>query len=144
MRFCVKSLQLCLTLCNSVNCSPPGSPVLGILQARILEWVAMSFSRGSSWPRDQTVSPAPQLDSLLLSHQESPCWLYKCINPLFWDSITIQIIIEYWTEFPKLYSRFSIVTYFIHSSVIVLIQAFLNLLQVRPNFYQFSRLRCKI
>ena len=34
--------------------SPPGSSVHGILQARILEWVAISFSRGSSWPRDQT------------------------------------------------------------------------------------------
>ena len=37
-----------------MHCSPPGSPVHGILQARILEWVAISFSRGSSWPRDQT------------------------------------------------------------------------------------------
>ena len=46
--------QSCLTLCNPMDCSPPGSSVHGILQARILEWVAMSFSRGSSWPRDQT------------------------------------------------------------------------------------------
>ena len=41
-------------LCNPKDCSPPGSYVHGILQARILEWVAVSFSRGSSWPRDQT------------------------------------------------------------------------------------------
>ena len=40
--------QSCLTLCNPVDCSPPGSSVHGILQARILEWVAISFSRGSS------------------------------------------------------------------------------------------------
>ena len=46
--------QLCLTLCNSLNCSLPGSSVHGILQARILEWVAMPFSKGSSWPRNQT------------------------------------------------------------------------------------------
>ena len=46
--------QLCPTLCNPVDCSPPGSSVHGILQARILEWVAISFSRGSSPPRDQT------------------------------------------------------------------------------------------
>ena len=39
-----KSLQLCLTLCNPIDASPPGSSVLGILQARILEWVAISFS----------------------------------------------------------------------------------------------------
>ena len=46
--------QSCPTLCDPVDCSPPGSSVHGILQARILEWVAISFSRGSSWPRDQT------------------------------------------------------------------------------------------
>ena len=45
--------QSCLTLCNSVDCSLPGSSVHGILQARILEQVAIPFSRGSSWPRDQ-------------------------------------------------------------------------------------------
>ena len=39
-----KSLQSCLTLCDPVDSSPPGSPVLGILQARTLEWVAISFS----------------------------------------------------------------------------------------------------
>ena len=48
-----KLLQLCLTLCNPMDHSPPGSSVHGILQARILEWVAIPFSRGSSWPRDQ-------------------------------------------------------------------------------------------
>ena len=46
--------QSCPTLCNPVDCSPPGSTVHWILQARILEWVAISFSRVSSWPRDQT------------------------------------------------------------------------------------------
>ena len=51
---CVKSLQSCLTLCNPMDCSPPGSSVHGILQARILEWVAMPSSRGSSPPRDWT------------------------------------------------------------------------------------------
>ena len=43
-----------LTFCHPMDCSPPGSSVHGILQARILEWAAISFSRGSSWPRDQT------------------------------------------------------------------------------------------
>ena len=59
-----KSLQSCPVLCDLMDCSPPGSSVHGILQARILEWVAMPFSRGSSWPRDQTWSPALQADSL--------------------------------------------------------------------------------
>ena len=51
---CAKSLQLCLILCDPMDCSPPGSSDHGILQARILEWVAISFSRVSSWPRDWT------------------------------------------------------------------------------------------
>ena len=46
--------QSCPTLCDSVDYSSPGSSVHGILQARILEWVAISFSRGSSRPRDRT------------------------------------------------------------------------------------------
>ena len=46
--------QLCPALRNPMDCSPPGSSVQGILQARILKWVAISFSRGSSRPRDQT------------------------------------------------------------------------------------------
>ena len=46
--------QLCLALCEPVDCSPPGSSVHGILQARILECVAMPSSRGSSQPRDWT------------------------------------------------------------------------------------------
>ena len=46
--------QSCLTLCDPVDCSLPGSSIHGILQARILEWVAISFSRGSSRPRDWT------------------------------------------------------------------------------------------
>ena len=54
VRVCVKSLQLCPTLCNPMDCSPPGSSVHGILQARILEWVALPSSRGSSPPRDRT------------------------------------------------------------------------------------------
>ena len=54
------SLYVCVsaqsrpTLCDPMNCSPPDSSVRGILQARILEWVAISSSRGSSWPRDWT------------------------------------------------------------------------------------------
>ena len=65
----------CPTSCDPVDCSPPGSSIHGISQARILEWVAISFSRGSSQPMDQTHVlcllhwPA---NSLLLSHQISP------------------------------------------------------------------------
>ena len=46
--------QLCSTLWDPMDCSLPGSSIQGIFQARILEWVAISFSRASSWPRDWT------------------------------------------------------------------------------------------
>ena len=46
--------QLCLTLWDPMDCSLPGSSVLGLLQARILEWLAIPFSRGSSQPRDRS------------------------------------------------------------------------------------------
>ena len=49
-----KSFQSCPTLCDPMDCNPPGSSVHGILQLRILEWVAMPSSRGSFWPRDRT------------------------------------------------------------------------------------------
>ena len=52
MSICAKLLQLSPTLCDSMDYSPEGSSVHGILQARILEWVAMPSSRGSSWPRN--------------------------------------------------------------------------------------------
>ena len=47
--------QSCLTLCDPMDCNPPGSSVHGILQVRTLEWVSISFSRGSSCPRDGTL-----------------------------------------------------------------------------------------
>ena len=62
----------CLTLCDSMNCSPPGSSVHGILQAGILEWVAIPFSRGSSRPRDRAqVSCIGRWILHRLSHQGS-------------------------------------------------------------------------
>ena len=51
---CSSVTKSCPTLCDPMDCSLPGSSVHGILQARILEWVAISSSRGSSRPRDQT------------------------------------------------------------------------------------------
>ena len=56
--------QLCLTLCDSMDCSPLGSYVHMILQARILEWVAIPFTRKSSHPGTESRSPALQADSL--------------------------------------------------------------------------------
>ena len=73
-----QSLQSCLTLCDSMDYSPPGSSVHGILPARILKWVAISFSRRSSWPRDRTciscVSCIGRQILYLLSHLGSFTW----------------------------------------------------------------------
>ena len=65
--------QSCLTIWDPRDCSPPGSSVSGLLQARLLEWVAIPFSRGSSQPRDQTQG-LPHCRWILyqLSHKGSP------------------------------------------------------------------------
>ena len=52
--FLLLSAQLCPILCDPMNCNPPDFSVHGISQSKILEWVAISFSRESSWPRDRT------------------------------------------------------------------------------------------
>ena len=51
---CVCQSLSCVWICDPMDCSPPGSSVQGILQARVLEWVTISFSGGSSWSRDWT------------------------------------------------------------------------------------------
>ena len=63
--------QSCPTLCNPMDCSLPGSSIHGIFQAKILKWVAISFSRGSSQPRDWTWVSCTAGRLHLLSHQES-------------------------------------------------------------------------
>ena len=96
---CVRVLvtQSCLTLCNPVDYSPPGSSVCGILQARILEGVAILFSRGSSQPRDQThISwmaggmshqgswASAQMLLWISEHRSpSPCTLPKSVTHIF-------------------------------------------------------------
>ena len=60
----VKVFHLCPTLRNPIDCSPPGCSVHGILKTRILEWVVIPFTRGSSQPR----SPASQVNSIAIYH----------------------------------------------------------------------------
>ena len=119
---CVKFAQSCLTFCDSMDCSPPGSSVHEILQARILEWFAMPFSRGSSWPRDRTcISCVSCIGRQILyhwRHRGSPrshpsafqllefccCCLLSCYlwpHPCMhekkraWKRITFTILMEY-------------------------------------------------
>ena len=70
-------VKSCLTLCNPVDCSPPGSSIHGIFQARVLEWVAIAFSRGSSWLRDWTLSDWTELNWWVWNNDLK--WLLKKI-----------------------------------------------------------------
>ena len=75
---CAQSFS-CVRLCDPLDCSPPGSSVLGISQTRILEWLAISFSRGSSQLRDQIrvfCIFCIAGDTLPLSHQGSPIYIH--------------------------------------------------------------------
>ena len=102
------SLQLCLTLCDPMDCHKPGSSVYGILQARILEWVAISSSRKSSQPRDQTllspVASALQADSLPLSHWRS--WTKTTKHKTssirhYWGKLTVMGPVAYRKIYPN-------------------------------------------
>ena len=90
LRVCAQLLQLCLILCNPMDCSPPGSSVHVILQARILEWVAMPSSRGSSQLRDQTHASCFGRRILHpLSPLGSPIYLYL---PMF--SFSMHLLLD--------------------------------------------------
>ena len=79
---CISHLQSCLTLCDPMDYSPPGFSVHGILQARRQKWVVMSFSRGSSQPRNQgCVSYVSFIGRQILYHQRHLRSLTSKIRP---------------------------------------------------------------
>ena len=73
--------QLCPTLCEPTNCSPPSFSVHGILQTRILEWISIPFSRGSSQPRNPTWVSCIAVDSLSSEAPGKPCF-ERCSNSI--------------------------------------------------------------
>ena len=73
--------QSCPALCGLMDCSPPGSSVHGIVQARVLEWVAISFSRASSQPRDQAQVSCVVGRRFPIWATREVCW-YTCTQ--FW------------------------------------------------------------
>ena len=90
-QMCVHA-QSCLTLCDPMNCSPPGSSVHGIFQARILEWITISYSRSSSQPRDRTcISCLSCTGRWILNHWEESHWITW--EALLKADIWIQIIL---------------------------------------------------
>ena len=82
---CAKSLQSYPTLCHPMDCNLPGSSVHGILQARIPEWIAMPFSRGSSWSRDRTwVSRIASRVFTIWATKECSLGSTKCTAAFYW------------------------------------------------------------
>ena len=88
--------QLCLTLCNPMNCSLPGSCVREILQVRILEWVAISFSRGFSQPKDQTQVGALQACSLPHEPPGKPIYVVGSILSFFQIQMQQNLLSTYY------------------------------------------------
>ena len=97
---CCLVTKLCLTLCNPMDYSPLGSSVHDILQARILEWVAISFSKGSCWPRDRIHIACIAGRFLPLCHQGSPIltlpskenkWMFRLSVILFYLFIYFRL-----------------------------------------------------
>ena len=96
------------TLCDPIDCSLLGFSIHGIFQARVLEWVAIFFSRGSSRPRDQTRSPTLQADALPFEPPGKPKERNSCISGESWPpnfmEVTLAIL--------QVYVPFDTATYF--------------------------------
>ena len=95
-----KLLQSCLTLCDRIDGSPPGSSIPGILQARILEWFVISFSRGSSQSRDGTWVSCTAGDSLLTE----PSFLLKLLYNI--AAIVIRDLSRYFSDNNQIILKF--------------------------------------
>ena len=98
--FCVCAClvtKLCLTLCDIMDCIPLGSSVQEIFQARTLEWIAISFARGSSWPGAEPASPALASSCLVIcstvviAHGRFSQWPVAMICVYSWSSIKLLI-----------------------------------------------------
>ena len=96
-----KSLQSCLTLCDSKDCSPPSSSVIGILQARIVEWVAISFS--NAWKRKVNIMLcyAKLLQSCLTLSDPMDCSLPgSSVHGIFQARIVEWVAISFSRDLP--------------------------------------------
>ena len=97
--------QLCLTLCDPVDCSPPGYSIHRVFQARVLDWVAISFSRGSFRPRGWTQ----------VSHIAGRCFTIWAIReaPLYiLIAYEVNIIFHFLVDFTFLFSKILISKFF--------------------------------
>ena len=103
-----KSLQSCLTLCDPIDDSPPGSPVPGILQARILEWVAISFSNAWKWKvKVKLLSRVPTLsDPMDCGLPGSSAHGIFQARVLKWGAITFSRIVSYYVYICQSWLKF--------------------------------------
>ena len=97
-----KSLQLCLTLCDPIDGSPPGSPVPGILQARTLEWVAISFSK--AWKGKVKVKSLSHVWLFVTpwtaAHQAPPSMGFS--RQEYWSGVPLPSPTQWWSNHPQL------------------------------------------
>ena len=95
-----KSLQLCLTLCNPIDGSPPGSPIPGILQARTLEWVAISFSNAWKWKvKGKSLSRVWLFETpWTAAYQAPPSMGFS--RQEYWSGVPLPS--PMWTDLPKI------------------------------------------
>ena len=125
---CVQSLSL-VWLFDPMDCSPPSSSVCGISQARILKWVAISFSRGSSWTRDQNcvswVFFIGRSSLYCLSHWGSPrmdiCIFFISKNNISWGKYPRACVISHSGFTFSFFQIGSCVTLFIEESAVFLL-----------------------
>ena len=100
-----KLLQSCPTLCEPIDGSPPGSPIPGILQARTLEWVAISFSSAGKWKVKVKSLSRVRLfvTPWTAAYQAPPSMGFS--RQEYWRGVflPIQVTVELWVEFPVLY-----------------------------------------
>ena len=121
-----KSFQLCLTLCNPTDGSPPGSPVPGILQARTLEWVAISFSSAWKWKvKVKSLSHVWLLATpWTAAYQAPPSMVFSrqeywsgvplpSLSFFFYDGINVLNLIKHWRSWRGwhvLFQHYSIIS----------------------------------
>ena len=94
---CAKSLQLCSTLCDPMDCNLPGSSVRGVLQARMLEWGAMPSSRGSSRPRYRTWVSSISCIAVRFFTTKPPRKPYKGFYLLNFIFVSFYLIVFFYT-----------------------------------------------
>ena len=98
-----KSLQLCPTLCNPIDGGPPGSPVPGVLEARTLEWVAISFSNAWKW-KVKSLSRAQLFTTpWIAAHQAPPSMEFS--RQEYWSGLPLQLCLTFCDPMDCILSR---------------------------------------